>query len=100
LRPSWPPALIEATHWRSHERFRRESIIIVFDERDTAPVSELPLDGDGDEVHQAGRRQLLEMHRVRRSVERHAFAERFVQQAEMAAIEVSAASFGGAVHRP
>ena len=70
--------------WRSRERFRLESVAII-DRRPHAPgVSELPFDGHGDDGHEAGCKQLLEMHEVRRRVERGAVATESVRRASMA----------------
>jgi hypothetical protein len=47
-------------------------------------VSELPLDRDGHDVSETERRELLEMHEVRRRVERGAIANRSLQRASLA----------------
>ena len=47
-------------------------------------MSELPLNGHGDDFGEAGCRKLLEMHQVRRRVERGTFASGTVRQATMA----------------
>jgi hypothetical protein len=50
----------------------------------TPPVSELPLDGNGDDDHETGCRHLLEMHQVRRRVERGAVPDGSVRRTAMA----------------
>jgi hypothetical protein len=70
--------------WRSRERFHLESIAILDHRPHTSGVSELPFDGHGDHHHEAGCRYLLEMHKVRRRVERGAGARESVPHAAMA----------------
>jgi hypothetical protein len=47
-------------------------------------MSELPFDGHRDDRNEAGCRQLLEMHKVRRGVERNTVASRSIRPASMA----------------
>jgi hypothetical protein len=47
-------------------------------------VSALPFDGDRDDRNEAGCRQLLEMHKLRRGVERGAVANGSIRRASMA----------------
>ena len=47
-------------------------------------MSELPFDGHGDDGRETGCKQLLEMHEVRRRVERGAVATKSVRRALMA----------------
>ena len=70
--------------WRSRERFRLESVAIIDRRHHTPSVSELPFDGHGDGSHEAGCKQLLEMHEVRRRVECGAVATESVRRASMA----------------
>ena len=49
-------------------------------------MSQLPFDGHGHDLNEAGRKQLLEVHAVWRRVERDALAARFVRQAAMEAM--------------
>jgi hypothetical protein len=55
-------------------------------------VSDLPFDGHGDDGNEAGCRQLLEMHEVRRGVERRAVANGSVRLASMAVTRVHKAT--------
>ena len=80
--------------WRSRERFRLESIAIIDPRRHTPGVSELPFDGHGDHDNEAGCRHLLEMHQVRRRVERGAGARESVPHAAMAMRRAGTFQFG------
>ena len=61
-----PAVLVEAQRGRSHERGHAESGA----GDAAAAVSELPFNSHGDDVAEPECRELLEMHQVRRRVER------------------------------
>jgi hypothetical protein len=86
--------LVEAQRGRSHERSHAESVAKASGGYAATAVSELPFNSHGDDLTEPKCRELLEMHQVRRRVERGAGARESVPHAAMAMRRAGTCRFG------
>jgi hypothetical protein len=80
-----PAVPVGAQRGRSHER-SHDSVAKAGGGHAAAAVSELPVNSHGDDLAEPQRRELLEMHQVRRRVERRAGAGGSIPRASFLAI--------------
>ena len=81
-----PAVPVEAQRGRSHERGHAESVAKAGGGHAATAVSELPFNSHGHDLAEPQRRELLEMHQVRRRVERRTSAGGSIPRASYLAI--------------